>query len=40
MLSDGKEFIPSELIGEVNYVLNLIALIIAIIFCVFLFQVI
>jgi ABC-type amino acid transport system permease subunit len=35
-----EEFIPSDRIAGSSYVLNLIALIIAIIFCLFLFQII
>jgi hypothetical protein len=37
---DKEEFIPSDQIGESSYVWNLIALIIAIIFLLFLFRII
>jgi ABC-type amino acid transport system permease subunit len=40
VFSNKEEFISSEQIAESSYVLNLIALIIAIIFCFFLFRII
>jgi hypothetical protein len=40
IFSDKAEFIPSDPIAEASYVLNLIALIITIIFCLFLFRII
>jgi len=40
VFSAEKEFIPSDQIGEPINVMNLIALIIAIIFCVVLFRII
>jgi len=40
LFSAEKEFIPSDQIAEPTYIWNLIALIIAIIFCFFLFRII